>query len=123
MENIETITLEDGVEFEEVIKNLRKYSFPTVTLTSNKQMCFNIAATKSGIIPDYIKWLVSTDYVIGIPAEEDGRNSFKTWLSKWCATTACFPVTLSKEKKVQPGTYKLYKYKNGFAFKRYEKLP
>ena len=36
------------------------------------------------------------------------------------AISACFPAYLAKIKKVKSGIYKVYKYKDGIAFKRYE---
>lgn len=107
-------------KLEELIKGANRFSFPTVTLSTT--VYFNIAADP--FIPDYIKWSVTPNYVVITPAKKSDLNSYPTRKSRsggaGKATTA--PATLTKEKRVKDGTYRLYKYKNGLAFKRYESL-
>lgn len=118
VEEIENLIEEE--EFEAICKNVSKFQFPAIYLGKTfNQIVFNSYASE--LVPDYIEWFASTNYVIGIPAKANGKNAFKTWGPKK-SRTACAPVALVKEKGLKPGYYKVYKYKNGFAFKRYEQL-
>lgn len=113
------------IEFNEaeldLIKNgLVKLDFPAIYV-GESVICFNREATR--YVPDYIYWYSSSEYIIGIPANKKNKYSFKVRSdSRSAAKRACFPVRMKKEKRVKSGYYKLYKYKNGIAFKRYEPL-
>jgi len=72
------------------------------------------------IIPDYVLWYITSSYVIGLPAHRRSANAYKVREHNGGLSTK-FPAEL-KSKMVTKGLYKVYKYKNGFAFKRYEPL-
>lgn len=100
-----------------------KFPFPVVHFGDSA--LFNRETSKAGLIGDAVKWFTTPEYVIGLPAKPNTANAFAVWRAgrnKNCAL-AKIPAALSREKKVASGYYKLYKYKNGFAFKRYEPLP
>lgn len=118
---IEEIELDEELELIEKTFG-RKVDFPAVTLTQKSaQMYFNVYARD--LVPDHINWSTTTNYVVGLPTNATDKDAFharKSWKGNG---VVCFcPVALLKEKKVKEGTYKVYKYKNGFAFKRYEPL-
>lgn len=115
LEELETI---------EKLLNSTSYNFPVAHL-GETTIYFNVKAER--IIPDYIKWAVSTEYVIGLPTDKDDPTGYCTnkracLKKETSGVTTSFPVRLRKEKKIKSGTYKVYKYKNGFAFKRYEQI-
>ena len=105
-----------------------KYSFPVVCVVSlnnktNKALYFNAASNQ--IVPRAIKWSVSSNYVVGLPTTEDDKNGYLTRHYRHHNTggiVAHLPSKLANEKKLKTGLYRLYKYKDGFAFKRYERI-
>lgn len=113
---IEELQLDDE-ELELIAKFQREtFEFPVISV-SKKTACFN--SRSSAIVPKRIKWYTTSDYVIGVEAEDDDPNGYKA--KKVRGTTAVhMPTLLMKEKCVKEGYYKLFKYKTGFAFKRYE---
>lgn len=120
---IEEITLDE--EFELINKGgFISYDFPAVSVT-DKIIYFN---TKAGrYVPDLILWSTSTNYVIGMPTDKDNRNAYlvkrkKSKKSEGPYCVATFPTALKQEKKLHNGVYKLFKYKDGIAFKRYEQI-
>ena len=111
-------------ELEEIEKFLRspKFNFPAITV-GKERIYFNRSCAP--FLKDAVKWFASTDYIVGVPAKRSGKNSFAITNKKigdCLFYSATFPVALKMEKKLQPGCYKLYKYKDGFAFKRYEPI-
>ena len=126
MEDIEVLVLTDDISLEDIFKQVNKFDFPALTVTPHKQVCFNTAAGKTGLIGSHILWKVSTEYVIGLPATEKDKGAYVVWdNSKQRSVnskSATLPNVLATEKKIMPGSYKMLKYKDGFAFKRYERL-
>lgn len=115
-------------ELEEVIKyDLAEYGFPVIRLRG-RSVGFNIAAFPLLDGVRAVRWFTTPEYVIGIPADPEGKNAYmvqKTYNKendKNAYVAAAFPAPLKHEKKIQEGYYRLYKYKNGFAFKRYERI-
>lgn len=107
----------DGEEFELIRKRMEsQFDEPVVTISS-RQAYFNTLA--ADLVPERIRWYTTTNYVIGLPAEEDDKNGYIAKKANG-AMIAFFPHKLRVEKKVKEGYYKIYKYKDGFAFKRYE---
>ena len=120
--DIEELELSSDIELEEIEKLLNKqpyFRFPAISL-GDRWVSMNRHAIDSGIVPDFIKWFVTTDYVIGLPGKQNEPNAFKVSKRSDSNLVAFFPTVLKREKKLKPGVYKLMKYKNGFAFKRYE---
>lgn len=119
--DIEELNL-DGEELEIIDKPFpgNRYGFPAVTFTESVAY-FNKASKE--IVPEFVEWAVTPDYVIGLKAKEGNRNAYKVrFVPERNYEIAVFPTGLKREKKLKPGTYKLYKCKGGFAFKRYEPI-
>ena len=119
---------EAGVEFEElnfeeedleeVEKKFRYYiNYPLVNV--GQHLYFNKASAE--IIPEFIKWFTTSTLVIGLPTDEHDKNGFRTRKVRG-AVVANLPTVIGKGKKLKRGLYKIYKYKDGFAFKRYEQV-
>lgn len=117
----EEIELNEDLELVEKLVG-RSVGYPAVTVSNkSNQMYFNKHAW--ALLPKHVKWLTTTDYVIALPADEKDRNAFSVRREPEClGAQTFFPVALRKEKKIKDGTYKLYKYKDGVAFKRYEPI-
>lgn len=120
MNNIEEIVI-DEEELEVIEKELSGYDFPVATL-GKQSIYFNRHAVP--LIPEYLEWRTSTQYIVGLPTTKENRNAFHVRRAKTAreAVQAAFPVKMKNEKKVKSGSYKIYKYKDGFCFKRYERL-
>lgn len=109
-------------ELEEVEKLFRseRFNFPVLKVCNG--FCY-FNKQSAPLLGDAIKWYTSTEYVIGLPGKRDDYNSFalqrKNGKRGLRILSAAFPVQLAKEKKVQPGYYRLLRFRNGFAFKRY----
>ena len=63
---------------------------------------------------------MNDNYIICLPSKS--VTAFKPMYIKGKVKGYCFPKCLIDSKKVKPGYYRLYRYKSGFAFKRYEQL-
>lgn len=118
---MEELELEFNLEdLEAVEKNGAKFPFPVAYLSSD-HIVFNKLCMDSGVIPERIEWFCSVDYIIGLPGR--GKNAFSLYHpNKGCGYSTRFPVVMKKDKNVKSGYCKIYKYKNGFAFKRTERL-
>ena len=107
----------DEDELELIAKRLGTMFDDPVVSIGKKTAYFNYKS--ESIIPKRVRWYTTSDYVIGVEAEDDDPNGYKA--KKVRGTTAVhMPTVLMKEKCVKEGYYKLFKYKTGFAFKRYE---
>lgn len=116
--------LGDVGELEEVEKMFRcaKFAFPVVYFGSS-YCCFNMHCMP--LIGEYVRWFVSPEYVIGLPGSATDDNAFKVSSKRYPHSrvfSTTFPSALRNEKRISKGYYKLYKYKTGFAFKRYEQV-
>lgn len=108
-------------ELEEIEKLFgSKFGYPVVHI--GNIAVFNSKAERAGIIGDAIKWFITPEYVIGVPAKKNSENAFSVYKTNFHCASVKFPSILRDEKKVATGYYKLFKYKNGFAFKRYEPM-
>ena len=116
IERIEELTVGEELEVVEKLFSRTNATCPLVNV-GEKTFYFNQLATD--VVPEYIKWFTTNDYIIGLPTTEKDKNGYKTWKAN-SATLACFPIKLRSAKKLKQGLYKVYKYKEGFAFKRYE---
>ena len=117
--SLEELKLEDN-EMEMVLKRNKGPKLVTRVPMANlcqKIIYFNAAA--ADIIPDRIKWFVTPEYVIGLPTTKDDENGYSVNHTE-NATMTFFPSYLRNVKKLKDGHYKLMKFENGFAFKRYE---
>lgn len=107
----------DDVELEALSKEKHSFQFPIVSV-NKENIYFNSYAKE--LVPRYVNWFATPEYIIGLPANEDDNNAYKASHHKDSAITA-IPYRL-KQKKLRSGKYAVYKYKDGFAFKRYEPL-
>lgn len=110
----------DSDELEMLKKFRQKYRFPVVHI-GEVQMCFNAFA--SAVVPQRIQWFSTGEYFIALPAKANDKGAFivrtqRIWHECKVATV---PIAM-KEKKIKSGYYKVYKYKDGFAFNRYQPL-
>ena len=117
--------MDELIELNEELEAIRKkllckFKEPVAYLSDNR-ITFNKAASQ--VVPDRIEWFTSSSYVIGLPSKsmKKGYSTFRHNKRASVRETA-FPSELKNAKKVKNGYYKLYKYKDGFAFKRYEPL-
>lgn len=110
----------DGIlveeEFEEISRFNNLYPYPVVYI-GNTYLSFNIASHP--VIDRFkaVRYYVSTNLVAMLPCNKGAVNSFAINVRKPLA----IPVQL-KEKKIRPGWYKLYRYKDGVAIKRYDPI-
>ena len=115
-------------EPDEITKKAYRFSFPVLSIgeNANKVVYFNRFASdyfvKNGV--KAIKWFTTSQYVIIAPSEPNAMNAFKLRCRDGCAriVTTTMPIGLLKDKKLMPGLCRLIRYKDGFAFKRYERL-
>lgn len=121
---MEELCIDFNLEDLELIKKLgsvNNYQFPAV-FVGESGIWFNYFA--SPIVPNLIKWFSTGEYIIGLPGGEGERDCFKTHYvdkAKCSCKATTFPADM-KSKKIKKGYYKVYKFKDGFAFKRYEPL-
>lgn len=123
---MDELNLEFGLGDLEVIERLNNttvFPFPVVH-ASKEMLIFNSLAEEHLPASAWIKWFASTEYIVGVPASPSERNAFKIAYpnKKRRCLTARFPDAMSKDRGLKEGYYKLYKYKDGIAFKRYEPL-
>lgn len=120
MIDIEEVAI-DEEELEVIEKELSGYDFPVATL-GKQTIYFNRHAVP--LIPEFLEWRTSPQYIVGLPTTKENRNSFHVRRTKNArdAVQATFPVKMRNEKMVKSGSYRIYKYKDGFCFKRYERL-
>lgn len=122
-----------SAELEEVQKTaLFRFDFPAVSVTAGHSPYFYFNAAAKPLFEkfDKIKFFTTSEYIVFADGKGDWKNTFSVQErrpkpgSKQCFSPyykATIPAAM-KEKKLQPGCYKLYKCKQGFAFKRYEPL-
>jgi hypothetical protein len=70
-----------------------------------------------------VNWYLNQNYVIAMPS--DAINAYRACVksSRGAARQGyTFPKSLIDDRKVKTGCYKIYKYKDGFAFKPYEPI-
>lgn len=123
---MEELNLEFGLNDLEAIERLNNVTvFPFPVVHASKQMLiFNSLSEKYLPASAWIKWFVSAEYIVGVPASPSERNAFKISYpnKRRRCLTARFPEAMAKDRGLKEGYYKLYKYKDGIAFKRYEPL-
>lgn len=107
-------------EFETVTRQQwAPVDFPAITIME-KQMYIN--APFSQLIPNvkYIEFRVSSSYIIMLPQDHASSTAYKvSSCTRGDGKAVSIPASL-KEKRIKRGVYKIYKYKEGWAIKRYE---
>lgn len=113
----------DDLEVIERLNNQTAFPFPVVH-ASKSMLIFNALAEKYLPASAWIKWFASTEYIVGMPAKPSERNAFKISPPNKKKRCVCarFPDAMAKDRGLKEGYYKLFKYKDGIAFKRYESL-
>lgn len=97
-----------------------RFPFPVVTV-GGSYIYFNQQAAE--MIPERIRWAVTPEYVIILAANKGDKDAFKARTQcSGIGKQAAFPAILKRDKKLQPGNYRLYKCNGGCAFKRYEPM-
>lgn len=123
-DKIEEIILPDGEELEEIKRSgfVDRFPFPAVTIHGTT-IYFNRFCTS--LLGQVVRWYMTGDYVIGLPPQK-GDATVDVFAirfhgpGKGARTT--FPMAMRSGKRVREGAYKVYKYKDGLAFKRHEPL-
>lgn len=119
MNNFEEI-FDINEELNEIVRQDGLFDFPTAAFTTDN-IIFNKYATK--LVPsDYVKWYVTLNYIIGLPAKKESKNSYKILHSENGSSYGTFPKSMMRDKKVPKWHYKVYKYQDGFCIKRNERL-
>ena len=117
-----------NLEVEEVNRSRRGFGmhheYP-VCHVGDTHIVFNAETQK--ILPmqtKAIKWFTNNEYVVILPTVRGDRNAYIMDVHKGGrpTRTAFIPAALVNEKKLPQGYRRLYKYKNGVAFKRYETI-
>ena len=89
----------------------------------DKRVTINAKAVKAfKPKPTGVKWLINNDYLFLFPTDERDRNAFSVEYGrngKGCLTVI-IPKVLAEERRMTPGYRKVFKYRDGIAFKRYE---
>ena len=119
-ENIDAPVIEHDIQAIQKYKWIApKRTFPTIAICSTTGY-FNIAC-ETLLHEGYYNVYASSDYIVVLPATERERHSLKIshrYDRGYVICTTGFMQAFS----VSQGIYKVYKYKNGIAFKRKEPL-
>ena len=116
------ITLDETFQVVPIGKRGERYKFPAVCVDPEyKRLYFNPFAA-----PILDKWtgykfLTSTSIIAIVPANIADPEGASMTHCKRTRRTLNLPVGLAG-KMIAPGWYRLYKYRDGVAFKRYEPL-
>lgn len=119
---LEELKLDEELEDIERARIAMRYPFPVVTI-STQNIMFNLACNSFLSDVAFIRISTSPNYVVLQPADKASATNFK--LGRQSKTYSNRSMTIPaalREKKIQRGNYKLYKAKDGWAFKRYEPL-
>ena len=127
IDEFEEIVFDEEIEEVYRLSQVSRLGFPAATFTDSKTgtcycVYFNMASAK--FVPDRIKWGVTTNYVVIMPAKETDKNSYPVRVCNTYGSgkQTTFPAALRNYNKLKSGTYKLYRHKNGLALKRYEPI-
>lgn len=118
MKDLEELVFDESEELELLCKRETFYSNIPVVSIGKYNMYFNKASQP--FIPEALTWYSTSNLFIGIPASAADESAFRVH-KKDFAYTAVVPSAM-RYKKLKPGVYQLYKFKNGIAIKRYEPL-
>lgn len=117
---LEEIVIDE--ELERIEKWNREISFPAVGISGKGYIYFNALATQHIKKVEYLGFFSTSEYIILLPESKNSINAYKICdAHNGYGISMRLPSTL-REKKLKDGYYKLYKYKDGFCFKRYEPL-
>ena len=111
-------------EMEEVeLKFLARIDFPFAYF-GKQQISFNTLCSPVIEHMEAIRWYATGEYIIGLPASRSDKNSFyvrqNTRSKNNYSTTV--PASLRITKRIGEGYFRVYKYKDGIAIKRFEAI-
>lgn len=119
--NFEELNIDLGNEMVEVPKHTRDRRFPTITINAKYGRAFFSRSVENNI-PAFIKWFLTKDYVVILPAKQTDENAYTISDSMTAGKSTTVPSFITKQNTIASGTYKLLKYKDGFAFRRYSPI-
>lgn len=100
----------------EIVWNDREKVFPAVSVSCRNRFYFN-KASEPLIAQRLFRIGVTSEYIVFMPAAESGHKAFKITDQR----SLRIPTDL-RNMSPKDGVYRLYKYKDGFCFKRYEPI-
>ena len=110
-------------KFQQVLDGRKKFDFPTCHIgqSGRSYVCY-ISSDAARILDDIgpVNWYLNDNYIVCLPSK--AVTAFKPMYFKGRTKGYCFPKVLITNRTVKPGYYRLYRYKSGFAFKRYATL-
>lgn len=109
-------------ELEAIEKYERAFGFPSVYMGTDHAY-FNTYASRHLRGVEAVCWFTTSEFVVFFPTTKDDPRGYSLRPNNGSSLATRFPSALRGSKKLKSGAYKLLKYKNGFAFKRYEPLP
>ena len=113
-------------EFEDVCNfHSYRFMFPVAHIFMDHIYFNHAAESLLPKQPNKIKWAITTNYIVGMPTNEFDKQGFKVYFhdAKKCRQfVATFPSHMRCDKKIRPGLYKIYKYKDGFCMKRNDRI-
>lgn len=109
-------------ELEAIEKQIGNFPYPVVHFGST--VYFNTKTRSILGNASKIRWFTTPEYVVCLPTEANDTKGFTLlhYKNGRLGLFGAFPVALRNDKKLSEGFYKLFKYKNGVAFKRYEPI-
>ena len=114
---IEEISI--GEELEALGKHHTELDYPAVSISSG-WLYFNKYCLP--LIGPAVEWFINDKYVVGLPAKKGAANSYAMTIpARKNARITSLNIAM-RQKGIKDGVYRVYKYKDGFAFKRYEPI-
>lgn len=111
----------DDLELIERVGFSTQLDFPAVCI-GKSQIYFNVKATPFLRTWKRVRVYITPEYIVFLPASELDKEAFKIFVGgDKTGMRVGKPVALTA-RHPQTGTYKLLKYKDGFAVKRYEPI-
>ena len=117
---LEELRAIDG-DLEPVIRQLNRYDFPTVAVGPG-QMHMNKAFGELLKDVNFLTICTSPKYIVFKPAKYSSSSSYALGKPKGYDGRVMIIPTALREKKPARGTFKVYKFGDGWAIKRYEPM-
>ena len=117
---LEELELIDG-DLEPVFRLMNRFDFPTVTVGPG-HMHMNKAFGKLLENINFLTICTSPQYIVFKPAKRSSPTSYALGKPKCYEGRSIIIPTALREKKPIRGTFKVYKFGDGWAIKRYEPM-
>jgi hypothetical protein len=114
---MEEVVIEEKME--PVLKYHVECGFPAVSISAG-WLYFNKYCLP--LLGQAVEWFFTDEYVIGLPAKKGMVNAYAITVPANKNARVTSLNAAMRNKGIKNGVYKVYKYKDGFAFKRYEPL-